>query len=105
MLCLESFRTFHYEGIAKRSKTLHGLGLVANEDAGLAVGVVEVGLALWAVEEGGYELAGCFGVRGDRNFEGIDCWILQGCNLADQVEGKVFGDAMDLFVVSMLLSI
>jgi hypothetical protein len=47
---------------AEGAETLHGLGLVADEDAGLAVGVVEVGLTVGTVEEGADEFPSGFGV-------------------------------------------
>jgi hypothetical protein len=56
---------------------------VADEDARLAVRVIEVRFAIWAVEEGRYELASGFGVRGYWDLEAIDYWGLERSDLAD----------------------
>jgi hypothetical protein len=44
----------------------------------LAVGIVEVGFSIWAVEELTYELAGKLWIRRDGDLKGIDDWIFEG---------------------------
>ena len=56
-------RSLHNVLVAKRSEALHGSCVVAYEDAGLAVGVLEEGLAARAVQEVGDELPRDLGVR------------------------------------------
>lgn len=57
--------------------------MVADEDAGLSVGVVEIGFAVWAVEEVGDEFAGYFWVFGYGDLDSVDGWILKRSNFAD----------------------
>jgi hypothetical protein len=66
---------------------LHGLRVITYEDAGLAIGIVEIGLSIWAVEELAYEFAGKLWIRGYGDLKGIDDWIFKGCDLADEVLG------------------
>jgi hypothetical protein len=105
VFCLEGLGSFHDEGVAEGPKALHGLGVVADEDAGLAVGVVEVGLAVWGFEKLGYKVAGYLGVVGDGDLTSINDWILERCDFADEVLGKMFSDVIDLLIVSILILI
>jgi hypothetical protein len=66
----------------------------------LAVGVVEVGFTFWAVEEGGDEFAGNLGVGGDGDVHGIDDWVLERSDFADQIRGEMLGDGVNLKIIS-----
>lgn len=92
----ECFRTFHYVLVAQRAKALHWLGEVADEDAGLAIRVFKIRLAVWAIEEISDELAGYLWVLGYGYLYRVNGWGFERGNLANQVRWQVLSDGVYL---------
>jgi hypothetical protein len=92
---------FHEVSVAERAEALHWLGGVADEDAWLAVGVVEEDFAIGAVEERGNKFAGSFWVVGNWDLECFDSPILQRRDLVDEIGTEMWGNVMNLCIVSM----